>query len=690
MKLSLEWLRDYVELPEEAGEIASRLTAAGLHVEAIETVGDDRVFEIEITPNRPDCMNHVGVARELAALFDRELRLPGAGLTPGDGTAPLRITLIDSEGCPRYVGVGVADLAVGESPEWLRRRLEAIGQRAVNNVVDVTNYVLWELGQPLHAFDLDRIAGGEIRVRRAAPGEKLTTLDGVERELDEEVLVIADAERALALAGIMGGQDSEVRRETRRILIESAHFDRRRVRRGSRRVDLHTDASHRFERGSDPAICRFAAERAAGLLAELAGGRPLGPTIDARGAAIPEIPWRIESERLAEFAGATLSEAEIAGRLGRLGFAPRAVEPGVWEGIVPTWRNADFAPRDIERRGVRRHEAWPADVYEELLRTHGLDAIPARLPSLAGTDLGVSVLHAPGVKVRLMLSSSGLAEAIHFAFHDAASDDRFPKLAAHGEPLALANALSERYAVMRRSLLPNLLSSAAFNARRGAGAVRLFEIGSLFPGGRDEEIVAVAILLGGRVGSPWDRRAELDFFHLKGILEALAERFGRRLTLRPARLAGFVEGASAELLDETGVVAGHAGRVEGDETPFPLFAAELALARLVDGPGRPSEVVLPPRLPGIDVDTTLTHRLDTSWSELATAIEAAGIQDLREFGLKDRYRGPGVPTDCVATTIAFRYNAEERSLTQEEVNARHAPLAAELERRFGAGRREPQ
>lgn len=684
MKFSLGWLREHVELPEDAAEVARRLTAIGHSVEGVEGEGDAAVLDVDVTTNRPDCMNHRGLARELATAFARSLRPLPEALPAPDGGAGVPVTIEDAGGCSRYVALVLEGVEVAPSPEWLARRLEAIGLRAINNVVDVTNYVLWDLGQPLHAFDLDRLAGPEIRVRAARPGERLVTLDGVERTLEPEALVIADRDRAVALAGIMGGQETEVTSATRRVLLESAHFDRRRVRRGARGLGMHTDASHRFERGADPEICRLAAERAAALLAAAGGARPAGAPWDERTGPPVEIPWRIETAALDAFTGVPLAPDAVEGYLTRLGFAPRRAAAGSgWQGSVPSWRLADFEPRTVERDGAPALEAWPADLYEEVLRFHGFDSIPATLPALPGPDEGDDERHRRRERLRDELAYSGLAEAIHFAFHAREADARFPGIGGAAEPVALANPLSERYAVLRRSLLPNLVETAGLNCRRGAAAVGLFELGRLFPGGEAEEVEAVAILLGGRPGLAWFRRPELDLFDLKGIVEGVALRFGVELAAEPAALAGFVEGTAARLRDGEGREYGYLGRVDGEETPFPLYAAEIFLAPVLAPRPAAAGIDLPPRLPGVAADLTFTHPLEVEWREIAAAIQAAAIPDLRWFGLKDRYTGEGVPAGAVNTTIAFRYNAEARSLTQEEVNERQERVAALLAGRWG-------
>jgi phenylalanyl-tRNA synthetase beta chain len=323
MEFSLAWLADYVDLPADPHELARRLTAAGLAVEGVSAHGDDTLFDVDVTTNRPDCMNHFGLAREVATILGAPLRRPPA--MPAEGPEPvgeaLRVALDDSEGCPRFAARVVRGVRIGPSPEWLRSRLESIGLRSINNVVDVTNFVLWELGQPLHAYDLEKLAGGALVARRAREGERLTTLDGQERELAPEILVIADAERPVGLGGVMGGLDSEVTEATRDVAIEGAHFDRRRVRAAAKRFGLHTDASHRFERGADPEICVEAVSRAAALIAEVAGGTVLAGALDVHD---PGRSWhrhgRLDLAKLDAFAGAGIAAADAERWLTGLGF----------------------------------------------------------------------------------------------------------------------------------------------------------------------------------------------------------------------------------------------------------------------------------------------------------------------------------------------------------------------------------
>jgi phenylalanyl-tRNA synthetase beta chain len=685
MELSFDWLSQYVDHGATVAEVAERLTAAGLAVEGMEERDGDYLLDVDVTTNRPDCMNHLGLAREVAVLFDKPLLVPDADPEElAKSTADeVTVTLEDPVGCSRYVARLVEGIEVGPSPEWLVERLESIGQRPINNIVDITNFVLWETGQPIHAFDFDTLGGKAIVVRRAQGGELLVTLDGERRELGPQVLVIADTERAVALAGIMGGLETEVTESTKNVLIESAHFDPRVIRAGAKSLDLHTDASHRFERGADPGACLDAATRVAALVAEVAGGRVVGGAVDERN---ESLDWRLEGEldlaRLDRFTGAEISVGSVEGWFAGLGFELEGKDAGRWTVSVPSWRYYDFKPDPGDAPGRSSRPVYEADLFEEVIRLYGMDKIPSSLPTLAGPDAGTSEGHERREQIRHQVAACGYIEAINYAFQEAESEAAYPALERQGVSIQLANPLSELYTVMRRSLLPNLVAAARFNVQRGAEAIRLFEIGHIFPGADAQELEAVALIAGGSLGMPWDRKSELDLFDLKGVLDALAWHFGVRFEYRPAEIPRLISGTASELYlaDAPGKRLGYLGQLEEDSA-YPLFAAELE-ASCFDRAGVP-QVRPPSRFPAIEADLTLTHSRDTSWKEIESAIAAAATPDLVTYGLKDRYRGEGVPEGAVNTTIYFVYNAAERTLTQEEVNERHQDLVRDLENQFG-------
>jgi phenylalanyl-tRNA synthetase beta chain len=691
MKFSLAWLRELAPVPGSVAvtEIARRLTAAGLHVEGIEEVAGDVVLDVDVTTNRVDAMNHLGIARELSTLFAVALRVPEAPApTAGAATGEAPRISIEAPGlCRRYVGVVIRGVTVGPSPEWLQRRLEAIGSRPINNVVDVTNYVLWERGQPLHAFDLATLRGAtpgtaEIVVREPRAGEAVRTLDGEDRGLAPGMLAIADAERVVALAGVMGGQETEVTASTRDILLESAWFDPKVVRRTAKQLGMHTDASHRFERGVDPEGQLPAALRAAALIAEL-GGAPagaVGPVVEATGDPLPPAADIVLSHRrLERFAGGVIPAGEVERLLAGVGFAIAPAGEGgdpaggaSWRVGVPSWRRFDVLEE--------------ADLFEEALRLHGFDAIAPALPAIAGLDAPELPGHRARRALRSLLAASGFVEVIDWAFYGAPEDERFEPFGAPGPALGLVNPLSERHGRMRRSLLPGVLESATFNRRRGVPALRLFEIGHVFwraADGSPCEAEQVALVAGGREGTPWSRTLDLDLFDLRGAADALAAHFGRELEARPAAVRGLVPGRAATLhLAGGGEAVGILGEVEEADEGFPLFAAEIATAAFLPLPPT-ARVDLPSRFPAVAVDLTLTHALAVPWSDLAAAVAELRPPELASSSLENRYQGPGVPAGAVNTTIHFVYQAADRSLTQEEVNSRHGAIAAALEARFG-------
>ncbi|MGB5162218.1 MAG: phenylalanine--tRNA ligase subunit beta [Thermoanaerobaculia bacterium] len=685
MLFSFEWLCRYVEPEADVSTVAERLTAAGLALEGLEPRGSDTLMDVDVTTNRPDCMNHLGLAREVAVAFDKPLKFPEA-VSPESTRATsdvAAVVLEDATGCPRYVARVIEGVKVGPSPDWLVARIEGLGMRSINNVVDISNFVLWELGQPTHAFDLDKLAERRIVVRRGLGGETLVTLDGERRELDPEMLVIADAERAVAVAGVMGGQDSEVTSQTINILLESAHFDPTRVRETAKRLELHTDASHRFERGADPEVCRRAADRVVALVLELAGGELLQGAIDVRNG---DLTWQLSGEldlaRLVRFAGTEITGDQVEGWMAGLGFDLQSQGTGLWQVQVPSWRYYDFKPDPSLPAGQRQPEVWEADLFEEVLRLHGFDDIPSRLPSLASPDAGSSEGHQRREEIRWHLAACGFVEAVTYSFHGAESTDAFPVLASNGEPLKLSNPLSELYAVMRRTVLPGLEATAAYNQRRGAGSIRLFEIGHVFPGGTASEVETVGLIAGGSSETPWNRRQEFDLFDLKGVVESLGEGFNVRFLARPADLPGLVSGTGSELVcEETGEAAGFMGQLADDSFPFPLYVAELKSSVL--GISEVSRVRPPSRFPSVEADLTLTHDLEIPWREIESEIARTKPADLMSFGLKGRYQGEGVPAGAVNTTLYFLYNASDRSLTQEEVNQQTEAIRQQLEDSLG-------
>ncbi|MBI4227152.1 MAG: phenylalanine--tRNA ligase subunit beta, partial [Candidatus Omnitrophica bacterium] len=529
MTLSWQWLKQYVTVRLTPQQAAERLTLAGLEITDRRVVSDDTRFACEVTPNRPDWLSHFGVARELAAITGSALKgVPAAREVPSVRGPRPTITIKDRKACRRYVGLMIEGVTVGPSPAHLRQRLEAIGVRSLNNVVDVTNFVLHELGQPLHAFNADRLAKGRIVVRRAVAGESLTTIDGVARTLDPSILVIADAERPVAIAGIMGGQATEVTTATTRILLESAWFDPLVTRRASRALGLASDSSYRFERGIDFEQTVVAARRAAAMIIEVAGGHLVGGLVDRRGArpaATKPIMWNpAEAAAL----GATIPATWQRQRFERL--ECRVSGSGArWRVTPPSFR------ADLNR---------PADLLEELARLWGYDRLPSTLPrpdpllaavgSPEGSAPWVRPLRVRECELRDLLIAAGLDETLTYSLISPAELQRLPWT----DPvLSLRNPLSQDRRVLRPTLVVGALETVARNLNRRAPGVAVFELGRTYHGtdGSPEERRRLIVALAGLRPSSWDAKpGPWDVFHAKGILDTLSERLiGKPLSWNP-------------------------------------------------------------------------------------------------------------------------------------------------------------
>lgn len=670
----MSWLRELVDVPVGVDELADRLTMCGFEVGAVEPWpadprdpegAQDAVLDLEITTNRPDCLSVLGIAREVATAYGTELRMPPATTAETDPGAAdaIAITIEDPDLCPRYAGA-LAQVTVGPSPPWLARRLEAADVRPINNVVDVTNYVMLELGHPMHAFDLERLAGPEIRVRRARAGETVRTLDGADRTLDLDTLVIADAERPQAVAGIMGGAASEVGADTRTIVLEAAWFDPISVRRTSRRLGLATDASYRFERGADVAAPPAAIRRAHRLLADIGAGTPRGALVDRFPAPPAPVEVRLRHARLGRVLGQTVDESFVAPALARLGFepTPEAEDDGpVWRVRVPTFRV-----------DVRREE----DLIEEIARHHGYDEIPTTFPALTRPAPAPGPWRARDRLVRRLLTGAGFSEAVTYGFvEEAAARAVHP---APGDVVALRNPLSERGAVLRPSLIPGLVDAVVHNRRRERHDVRLFEIGSRFRLGDGETPALGVAVAGAGTAAHWSAPARpADLFDLTGVIARLCSGFGLEASFEPASAGPLVAGRRARVHVGTGddrAVLGEAGQLDpalaearGMPGSDPVYVAELDLRRLDLGAFDRLRAAPVPRHPSVTRDLSVEIDDALPAAQVRDTIRAAAGPTLAEVVEVDRYTGSGVAAGAVSLSIRLTFRAPDRTLTDTEV-----------------------
>jgi phenylalanyl-tRNA synthetase beta chain len=693
VKVLLSWVRDFVDVPGTAEEIGRQMSLRGLALEGIEPHGDDTVLEFEVTANRPDCLSIRGIAREIATVYGLRLKpIPeggGVAANPASDTIPVKIDNPDL--CARYVA-SIADVSIAPSPDWMQARLAACGVRAINNVVDVTNYVLLELGHPMHAFDLARLRGPAIVVRRARPGETLVTLDGKRRTLDAEMLVIADAEQAAAIGGVMGGAESEVSGTTRQIVLESAWFKPQSVRATSKRLGLRTEASYRFERGADLTVPAQAMQRALNLLEHIGAGQRRGALVDSYPSPYRERELMINSSAIAHLLGMAVPGAETERILTSLGFAlrllggwhagvPDVVLPmgqagDTWQLTVPAWRT------DVQR---------PVDVIEEVGRHHGFEHLPSTFPAVQQPPSPSDPRIARDARIRRALLAMGFSEAITFAFIE--TDAATPYLGGQ-RPMTLANPLSEKFATLRPSLIPGLVDAVSHNRRHGRRDVRLFEIGTRFSP-RGEVRSAAAMWTGLATPDHWSGgRREVDFFDVKGVAEGLCSAMNAVPQFESAGPPFFVDGRKAEVRVDGHVVA-VVGQIDpalterrgvpANEAAYAMeFDLDALAARL---PAEPRLARTLPRHPSVVRDISLVIDDILSAASVRDTIRAAGpptLVDVHEF---DRYQGKGIPDAKVSLSLRLTFQATDRTLTDAEVHAAMDGIVAALGKELGARQR---
>jgi phenylalanyl-tRNA synthetase beta chain len=691
MLIPIRWLRDYVSFDLEVPELAERLTMAGLEVEEIREVEGEPVLDLYVTPNRGDCLSLVGVAREIAAITGGTWRGPDINLRAYGPPEPgLSVTIEAPELCPRYVARVIRGVQVGQSPEWIQARLRAAGLRPISNVVDATNYVMLELGQPLHAFDLATLNEGRIVVRRARPGETITSIDGTEVRLEPEMLVIADASRPVAIAGVMGGLETEVTEGTWDVLLESAHFSPASVRRTSKRIPLSTASSYRFERSVDPEGVARAADRAAQLIAELAGGSVSQTLVDNYPRPIEPTTVEFRPQRCHDLLGLTLPEETISVYLERLGLTVERRDPERWQVTVPTFR-ADLA--------------LEADLIEEVGRLYGYQELPETLAAGVGDVGSVSPLGRLSARLREQLLAQGLNDALTNSLTSLAWLERCRITRSPAWPegpmelVRLRNPLSDEWSALRPSLLPGLLQSAVFNRHRGQDDVFLFEVGWAHaqPAGADapsERLFVAGLMSGSRWGATWNLPRELataDFYQAKGAVEALARDLGvppldwarsEHPALHPGRAAevrtaGVRLGAVGQLHPEV------ARALDLDEGTLLFELDAQALADLARDERRYQS---PSRYPALTRDLAVLIHRETPAAAVRQVIEREAGALGRAIRLFDVYRGTPLPEDRVSLAFSLDLAADDRTLRDEEADQllarlRHA-LARECQAEF--------
>jgi phenylalanyl-tRNA synthetase beta chain len=748
MKISPSWLREFVGLQVNYLQLAEDLTLAGIAVESVSGEGEDTIFEMEITTNRPDAMNHYGVARECSALYDLALRpiepvLRVGGKAPAEGNAVLAallhpkpcssanqadsvpvasaqaeadssrtsfsratpsrnmrfggegaehgtvevrdketgfaIKIANKDDCARYTARIIRGVTIQASPDPIAKRLLSVDQRPINNAADASNYTLWEMGHPTHAFDLDLLEGKKILVRRAFTGETLKTLDGVERKLSPEDLVIADGKKPVALAGVMGGFDTMITEKTRNILIESAWFDPVAIRKSSRRHGLHTDASHRFERGADFGATSLACARVAQRILESAGGELRGEEIDVVGRQLDQALVQLRLSEVRRILGEWLGVEEVLRILRRLGFEmlPEPGEEPEFTVHIPSWR------LDVERE---------VDLIEEIARLHGYDKFANTLPAYAGAVTDLPDARKDG-KVRASLLALGYNEAISLTFISHEEAEQF----GHTPVLELENPLSEEASVMRTSLLPGMLNMLAFNLNRGSDNVRLFERGNVFERAGAGAVQNPRICLG--VTTPpsvksaegWGAHAGL-FFEMKGDVENLLRPFECKILSYDAQAAEYYQPGRAARAIMDGAMVGQFGQLHpeitaGRKLRQDVWVAEIYLDELYKHQLREARYEAFPRYPAVERDFSFVFEEAVSYDKIQQAVGSLKIPELRSFVPAEIFRGGSVPAGKYSILLRANFQSRARTLREEEVAQWSGQIIRVLEELGGTLRR---
>lgn len=684
MKLSLEWLKDHIRTDLSVQEISQRFTAAGHAVDGIEEIEGDTVFDIDICTNRPDCMNARGLARELAAVTGEPLTdlAPLLALQEGPEKAAKQIDIQIHEPslCHRFMARVVTGVRMGPSPDWLASRLRRVGLRPLNNLVDITNYVMLELGHPLHAFDLSTLRGRQLHIRRAQAGERLKTLDGSERTLEDWMILIADGERPISLAGIMGGHDTEISDSTTDVLLEAAWWDPVTIYRTGRALGVSSDASYRFERGTDVERCEAALNRAAVLVTEIAGGQLHRGAVDLYPTKHEPRKVKLRLERLCRLLGMEVKPEEVTDTLQNLGFLLQPRDPaGHWTVEVPSHRG------DVSRE---------EDLIEEVGRILGYERVPETLPTFESHEHGRLRDFDKRQGVQRSLEAAGFYQAINFSFVSRAADAPFSNWP--DDVVPLANPMSVSGEVMRSSLLPHLLANVKHNIHFGTQRVRLYEIGRVFQSVQGSELprepLHLALVATGSARQPhWSDGAphDTDVFELTGAVEQMLAQL--RLPAMKARAsdAAFLEPESgiSWLLDgkeiaRFGLLAGSAAKAL--DLDCPIHVAEIAVGELLELSVEPLRIRPLPRFPSMVRDLSLVLPQAHSYADVATTIRTVGQEMVVSVTPFDRYAGKGLPGGTVGLSVSICFQHPQRTLVSDEVDLLQDKIVAALESQLGA------
>ena len=695
MKVLYNWLKEFAELAATPEELRTRLSLTGTAVEALEQTAAGPLLDAELTSNRADCLGHYGIAREAAVLYGVSLKRvdPRPQESSEQASAATRVQIDAPELCGRYTARVLRGVKVGPSPDWLRQRLEALGQASINNVVDATNYVMLELGHPLHAFDMDLLAEKRIVVRRARAGEKMRTLDGLERALTNEMCVIADATRAVAIAGVMGGGETEIRSSSHNILLEAACFDPISIRRTSKALGLRTEASMRFERGADPEMAETASRRCAELIQQLGGGEVLSGAVDIYPGHVEAPLIELTRQEFLRVMGADVPDAEIETILSGLGFAPSRSDAtrgnagsreAAWKCRRPSWRG------DVARE---------VDLIEEVSRIYGVDKFPARLPAAKLPAVRLEYAEADD-RLREILIGLGYQEIITIPIVDEPSDAMFRPEGV--TPARIANPLAGDASVMRSTGAITMARALEWNLNHGQRNVRLFEFGKTYHWNGTQPVETRVVTLGAtglaREKGVAETERAYGFADLKGDLDqigriagGLAWTPGGPEWLHPAHAGKFSLRAGG-VGTRTVETVGHAGQLarrvsERFKLRQDAYIAELELEPLCAGykTARAALRYQPlSRYPAVDRDFSLVLADGTTFAAIEEAILALGITEVSSIDAVDLFRGKNMPAGKFALLVRVKFESRQATLTEAQLTEFSSRILAALEQKLGA------
>ncbi|CAN5735997.1 phenylalanine--tRNA ligase subunit beta [soil metagenome] len=693
MNISYNWLKDLVEFDLSPGDLAVKLTGAGMAVEGIEEINGDYIFDIDLTSNRGDCLSHLGIAREITAIVqDSKLKIQNSKLEDTPSESRL-VTIEDADLCHRFTARIIRNVKIAPSPEWLKTRLEAMGERSINNIADITNYVMLELGNPMHSFDLNKLTEKRIVVRRAKAGEMIQTLDEVTRKLDANMLVICDAEKPVAVGGVMGGFDSSITNETTDVLLEVAYFDRDSIRQTSRNLKLSTEASHRFERGVDIENLVRASNRATELICELAGGEA-GEFADVYPTKFE--PNEIESNDIQHavkrLTGLDVETEEIYRILNALGIKEKNSElksqnPKLF--VSPSWRH------DI---------AIEEDLVEEVARVYGYDKIAEELPPAFGAG-EYQPNEMRKFHLRQTLANLGFDEAISYSFIDTKADEKFEPIPEFVDEnldekyISLRDSIIEGATRMRPTLLSGLLDAVRANLNHSQRNVRLFEIGKVFAASNKENDLPVerelfALVITGN--ETFQNKAmairEFDFYDAKGSLESAADVINiSALEFTSVEAKHLRKGQAASVIYKNKPI-GTIGRLSDEiaqsyKFKQPVFVAEIDLQTVLESAEQEVFYRPLPTLPSVQRDVSLIVKRDKNFAGIKKFIETLQFELLRKVEFVDVYEGKGIADDERSLTIRFEYRSDERTLIEQEIDEIHSRILTSLEANFDGKQR---